>query len=287
MFNRFDFSILNDPEFKEDSVREELVFPILSRLGYSASGDARIIRSRSLVHPFVMIGSQRRRINIVPDYLLTLNGKNGFVLDAKAPTEAIVKSANVEQVYSYAIHPDVRVPIYVLCNGRDIAVYDIQQFDPIFSCRLASLEQNWDSVTRILSPDAISNPQLRQFDPDFGLRALKAGLGGEIEWYFVGAEIHDLAKVSDGLVTAFCGYNDNGTDYVLSLDLPTAIFQDILATCSEALRSQIEISLSHNPFRTALVEPLVVTLEARLAEPIKSPETHEVFVPFVVRRFVK
>lgn len=54
----FDFKLLDDPQFKEDSVREEILFPIIKALGYSASGKNRIIRSKNLLHPFVAIGCQ-------------------------------------------------------------------------------------------------------------------------------------------------------------------------------------------------------------------------------------
>lgn len=105
MFKNFNFSILNDPEFKEDSVREEIILPILQALGYSATGKYRIIRSKTLDHPYVMIGCKKRKTSIIPDYLFKLDDRYGFVLDAKAPSETIYKSRNVEQVYSYAIHP--------------------------------------------------------------------------------------------------------------------------------------------------------------------------------------
>lgn len=105
MFENFDFSLLDDPEFKEDAVREEIVAPILNRLGYTASGPNRIIRSRSLTHPFVSIGTQQRKINIIPDYLICIESNNAFILDAKAPTQILQNSKHVEQAYSYAIHP--------------------------------------------------------------------------------------------------------------------------------------------------------------------------------------
>jgi hypothetical protein len=63
----FDYHLLNDPEFKEDAVREEIVAPLIKALGYNAGGPYKIIRSRKLIHPFVSIGSARRGIHIVPD----------------------------------------------------------------------------------------------------------------------------------------------------------------------------------------------------------------------------
>jgi len=45
----FDFALLNSQDFKEDSVREEIIHPLLKALGYAASGPNRIIRSKGLV----------------------------------------------------------------------------------------------------------------------------------------------------------------------------------------------------------------------------------------------
>ena len=43
MFDEFEFEALEDEEFKEDSVREVLVAPIVERLGYSLTGDNRVV----------------------------------------------------------------------------------------------------------------------------------------------------------------------------------------------------------------------------------------------------
>ncbi|MFC2020302.1 restriction endonuclease, partial [Chloroflexota bacterium] len=131
LFGSFDFSILSSSDFKEDSVREEIILPILHALGYSPSGLNQIIRSRSLLNPFVNIGSQKRRIFLIPDYLLAVEGKPAWILDAKAPDENIASGENVEQAYSYAIHPDVRVKYYALSNGREFTIFNISMVNPV------------------------------------------------------------------------------------------------------------------------------------------------------------
>ena len=68
-FNNFNFSRLNSPDFKEDSVREELILPLIQQLGYQ---DEQIIRSKTLKHPYLKTGSQKRAVNIVPDYLFKI-----------------------------------------------------------------------------------------------------------------------------------------------------------------------------------------------------------------------
>jgi len=97
LFGTFDFSVLGSSDFKEDSVREEVILPILHALGYSPAGLNQIIRSRTLLHPFVNIGSQKRKIYLIPDYLLAVENKPAWILDAKAPGENISAGENVEQ----------------------------------------------------------------------------------------------------------------------------------------------------------------------------------------------
>jgi predicted type IV restriction endonuclease len=109
--------LLDNPEFGEDAVREELVAPLLRALGYSASPPYQIIRSRKLEHPFAYFGTVKKDITIIPDYVLERDGRPAWILDAKAPRVAIDTGKNVERAYSYAMHRDVRALFYALCNG--------------------------------------------------------------------------------------------------------------------------------------------------------------------------
>ncbi|MGI8467538.1 MAG: hypothetical protein ACR2N3_03720 [Pyrinomonadaceae bacterium] len=43
IFSDFDFTLLDSPDFKEDSVREELILPMLKNLSYSSRGENKII----------------------------------------------------------------------------------------------------------------------------------------------------------------------------------------------------------------------------------------------------
>lgn len=72
MFSEFDFCVLDQGDFKEDAVREELINPIIKRLGYKATGINRIHYSKHLIHPFVKVGSKSREITCIPDYLFSV-----------------------------------------------------------------------------------------------------------------------------------------------------------------------------------------------------------------------
>ncbi|HTO17142.1 MAG TPA: DNA methyltransferase [Edaphocola sp.] len=160
VYKDFDFQILKSEEFKEDAVREELINPILKHLGYRSFGHNRIIYSKSLSHPFVNIGSKKRKINIVPDYLFEINGKNSWILDAKAPNENITSGENVEQAYSYAIHPDIKADIFALCNGKEFAAFSIDHAEPILFFQLSEIDKHWENIQGFLSPDKFVEKQI-------------------------------------------------------------------------------------------------------------------------------
>ena len=198
MFEDFDHSLFDDPEFKEDSVREEIVVPIVKRLGYEISGPNRIVRSRSLLHPYVMIGSKKHPVHIIPDYLLYSKNKPGLVLDAKHPLTSLVKSKHAEQAYSYAIHPDVRVRFYALCNGRSLVAYDIYGLEPVFDIDLKDLDRDWNIINSVLSPGNTAVGPLRELQPDLGVFLAKMGYNAGDDWPFPCNSLSFFGRLNEG-----------------------------------------------------------------------------------------
>lgn len=154
LYAEFDFDLLDKPDFKEDSVREELILPFLRKLNYNAIGRNKILRSKILQHPFVKTGSGKRKINSIPDYLFEVNGKCAWVLDAKSPGEEIKSGEHRQQAYFYAIHPEIRVGYYGLCNGREFVLFKIDDDKPTLNFHLNEIEKHWDKIKSLLSPDA-------------------------------------------------------------------------------------------------------------------------------------
>ncbi|MCK4524565.1 type I restriction enzyme HsdR N-terminal domain-containing protein, partial [candidate division WOR-3 bacterium] len=154
LFFDFDFEILNDPDFEESSVREEIISPILKALNYRAFGRNRIIREKSVIHPFVQVGSKKRKLTNFPDYLLQIAGKYSWVLDAKNPNEEIKTGKNKEQTYFYAIHPEIRVEYYGLCNGKEFILFHISQDKPLLYFQISETNEYWNDIKKYLAPDA-------------------------------------------------------------------------------------------------------------------------------------
>jgi 16S rRNA G966 N2-methylase RsmD len=151
LFGNLNFkTIATDPDFKEDSVREVIILPILKELGYIQDN---IIRSKTLQHPFLKIGSKKRPINLIPDYALKVENNFVWVLDAKAPNQKIINDDNVEQVYSYATHPEIRSNYFTLCNGLEFSVYRTSDTDkPVLFFEIENIEIHWAELKLFLSP---------------------------------------------------------------------------------------------------------------------------------------
>ena len=170
LFDDFDFSVLDNPEFEESSVREEFIAPLLKALGYKSFGKHKIIREKKFTHPFVKTASQKRELTSYPDYLLEVDGTYRWVLDAKNPNENIESGPNREQAYFYAIHPEINVQFYALCNGRSFILYMIQKTAPIINFNLAELDKHWELLREFLSPDKLA----RQLEPQRQIHQLQA-----------------------------------------------------------------------------------------------------------------
>ena len=251
IFENFDFSVLEDPEFKEDSVREELVLPIVKALGYQVSGDSRVVRSRSLVHPYAALGSQQRKVSIVPDYLFLSDGKPYWVLDAKSPTEEITKSKHVEQAYSYAIHPEVRAELYALCNGKEFALYSVKQFDPILKFKLSEIELYWDSIYRILNPTIKGHPDLINFHTDYGLHLRMLGAKEGFSYIAFAVNTNHMIKVEVGLYTTSTIISAE-EKYAMSIDFGEKEFSKLLKVLPGDQASVLADSLKRQPYHIHL-----------------------------------
>jgi DNA modification methylase len=156
-------SIADNPDFKEDSVREVIILPIIKQLGYSQEN---IIRSKTLQHPFLRIGSKKRPVNLVPDYAFKIESSYAWVLDAKAPNQKIINDENVEQVYCYATHPEIRSNYFALCNGLEFSVFRTSDTGkPVLFFKVEDIDKYWDDLVQLLSPNSFQAGKNFTFEP--------------------------------------------------------------------------------------------------------------------------
>lgn len=297
MFEDFDFELLESPEFKEDSVREELIVPILKRLGYSASPPNQICRSLVLKHPYVYIGSKQQKINIFPDYLMRRNGKPFFVLDAKSPGEDIDQGKNVEQAYSYAIHKDVRTPLFALCNGRTFALYHVSHWPALLRFPISDIENRWKTLAAHIGSDVVRRDAT--FYPDFGIGLLRFGLAlvenkQKVKQLFTDLDIHLVGRVDEDTYSlqSFLTFEEPSflgeeTTFLGTFDFSKALLKDFFdAVEPKESRGNVESSLKGHPFMWQRTELCVasVGLACQVTDAVLSND-NEQYLPFQVEKF--
>lgn len=285
MFLGFDTELFEDKEFKEDSVREELVSPLLKKLGYTASGPHKIVRSRGLTHPFVYIGTKKHGINIIPDYLLEVADEHTWVLDAKAPSEDLRRGKNPEQAFSYAIHPEVRAKRYALCNGKELVVYDVNRIEPILIVPIERWDADWEKIHNHLSPLAFIKPEVLGYKPDFGLFMYKSGAPLGQEQHFMPLGVPMVAKVEDGRYTFLVNIKFGDEWLAASFDFDEDRYQQLLSSMPENKAEDIRQALRRQPYKINFEKDIPeLCIHAKLGNTIYSNDNED-YCPLEVVEF--
>lgn len=282
MFPGVQSQLFDDPGFKEDSVRELVIAPMVSRLGYLPSGATRVVRSKSLKHPFIRLGTRNHPVNLVPDYTFLHDDKPIFVLDAKGPNQDVLKEDHVRQVYSYAIHPEIKCQEFGLCNGRQLAIFHTDKNEPLLVLEFEQFESRWSDIEKFLSPKYLLKPELRRFSPDLGFKLRRLGIGSDLNLAMVGARLNLFARVSDDLMTAHADCDFNGIYHAVSFDFPPAMLKDIIAGLPPQLAEMFVTALGRSPFQAVAGLAIELDLTARLGE--ETQGMNEKFIPLVIQK---
>ena len=90
MSETFDFSALENADFKEDSVQGFIIVPLLIKLGFVHKDDKnpkklKMLLSQRQKTEFKIGSNKDIKADLIPDYTLYVDLKPHCVLDAKAP----------------------------------------------------------------------------------------------------------------------------------------------------------------------------------------------------------
>lgn len=283
----FAFHVLDDPAFQEDSVREEIIVPILKGLGYRAEKPYRIIRSKKLLHPFVSIGSATKKIYLIPDYLLEVNGRFAWMLEAKAPTEDILNTKHVEQAYSYAIHSEIRVPYFALCNGREFVLYHISRPQPVIHFDMKAIPSYWDNLAKLLEPNNVLDYDF-SLKKDFGLHLKRLGFSEFSSLIFPDVPIGFIGKIASDQYSFGTGLNFNkGDHYVVTFDFNSEVMEQLQGKIPDRviqiLREPLAGAMKQITFADTVYR---VTVDCRVGDKLEENED-EIFLPLWINRIVK
>jgi hypothetical protein len=112
--------------YNESDVREEVIAPLLRRLGYRSGSANNIIREQFLRYPRLSLGLRNPKkdpeLRGKADYILEVDKRHRWVIEAKG-AEVTISDNDIEQAWTYANHPEVRALYFVLCNGRILLIH--------------------------------------------------------------------------------------------------------------------------------------------------------------------
>jgi hypothetical protein len=285
ILNGFDFNLLDDEDFREDSVREEIVLPILKGLGYSHSKPNKIIRSKRLLHPFVSIGSARKKIHLIPDYLMEVEDRYAWLLDAKAPKQEILQTKHVEQAYSYAVNSEIRVPYFSLCNGREFVLFHISEDTPVVHFDLRLISSYWENLLKLLGPMDVLNYDF-SYKKDFGLHLKRLGFNEFKSLIFPDVPIVFVARIAENLYTLGSGLKDGQESYVATFDFNSKVMEDLKGKIPDKA-----YDILTSPYRNAIEnvsfvdEVYRINIDCQVGDKLEENEK-EIFLPFWVNRIL-
>jgi hypothetical protein len=162
----------------ENAVREEVLLPLLKLLGYSRGDKAASIDPSAPLRR-VMVGSKTVKLTSYPDYVVSVDGRPAFVVEAKRPGR-VLRDSHTQQAEYYALHPKVAAPLCVVCNGDLLAVYRVGPPStagtaPIVSIARQDLASRWQDLHNVLAPGHLRGAALQRFESE--ARATFAPLG--------------------------------------------------------------------------------------------------------------
>ncbi|KRE28227.1 N-6 DNA methylase [Agromyces sp. Soil535] len=160
---------LRSPQYKEASARVEFIDALLSSLGWDVSNSAGLPERFKdvVVEPNQDVEGHKR----APDYVLRVGGERRFFIEAKKPS-VWIKNQKEPAFQARRYGWSAQLPIVVLTNFREIAVYDARvrphEDDAASKARLLYLsldeyEDRWDEISSLISRDAVVGGSLEAF----------------------------------------------------------------------------------------------------------------------------
>ncbi|MDR0546261.1 MAG: type I restriction enzyme HsdR N-terminal domain-containing protein [Dysgonamonadaceae bacterium] len=165
LFDSGKYSIVNNPDFKEASVRLQIINPILKEFGYEGQN---IVEEKAVK---IKTGSKKPATDIYADYALRVNNNFVCVVEAKAPDKSINDNI-IEQAFSYAFHFEIRSAYFAICNGVEFHHYktNIERM-PLLRFNVADIEEYWEKLAMYLAPTSFLPENLLCFKNQTGLNA--------------------------------------------------------------------------------------------------------------------
>ena len=269
------FSMLNFSDAGEVDVREDLLTPLLHRLGYERNGQHNLRREMPLRYPSNFFGRKKKKdlpLLGFADYVLEANGQVRWTLEAKPPLP--ITQDDLEQAFSYARHPEVNGQYFVLCNGVDFCVYQTAgapNSAPILKIPVLQIEDHFQQIAGLLSPASVLRDfPIVQADPSpplaQGLRSVAKVLNG---FWRIDKSEPEIAPLNGMTITVESGviqrYADSSIGIVMQTRAPFAQMQEL----NELLGyDEVEMRTADFTLSTDLENPTFFEMEREFVFPV-------------------
>ncbi len=161
----------------ETDVREEFLAVVLRELGYRRNTINDLRTEFPLYYDRATLGRRKKnapKIQGKVDYLLKAGGFARWVLEAKPPNR--ISAQDIDQVLSYARHPEVSAAYAGICNGREFRLYRSTQMsdeDPLIQFDVTTTQAAVEKLGGVLHPHCVARDfRLPKLSPR---RAIAAG----------------------------------------------------------------------------------------------------------------
>lgn len=287
LYENFNFSLLDDPRFKEESVREELIAPLIKDIGYSNSSNMQIIRNFRLQHPFVSIGSSRKKVTLIPDYLMQVKGRPAWILEAKSPFEQIDNSRHIEQAYSYAIHPEIRVNYFALCNGHHFTLYNISRPKPLFHISLKAIDLFRNMLKELIAPVNVFTYPDEGLKKDLGLHIKRLGFNSSDSILMININPLTIIKYKDDLFSFSAPVGDEETVFMGTFDFNLEVAQQLKPILGEHNFFHLMQPTKGRQLQFNLGEQLNINMKVSLPSNDNLIENEkEIYLPLIIKEFI-
>jgi len=178
-------------EMNETDVREAIVRPLLTRLGYEHGTEAGIRTEQTFRYERAFLGRKNPKKDppLVgrADYILEVASYGRWVVEVKAPSEELTRDV-IEQAHTYAAHPEVAALFFLVTNGKNFRLYRTSSLDePIMAWAYEETDELLMALGNIVGPQAIKRKvTLLAADPGkplgVGIASVVEIIGGHVRY---------------------------------------------------------------------------------------------------------
>jgi hypothetical protein len=196
------------------------------------------------------------------------------------------KSIHVEQAYSYAIHSEVRVKYFALCNGKEFALYNIEKNDPILFFQMKAIPSYWDNLKYLLSPQNIIKNSAHILAKDWGLHLKRLGFDSFESLVFPNVPVMYIGQLHPDKFSLSGCLNDEGNRYVVTFDFGYDVFKQFVGKIPN---NAIKILENRKPDSRGAVKFVdrmyFINIDCKIGKTLEENED-EIFLPLWINKLI-